>query len=285
MPRVLLDLAEKFESIGARAALFLSIALLAAVGVGDYVTGPHLILSSFYLIPILVVTWKISAKSGIATACLAYALWTGINLLGGGVDVSVSYVLSEGSIKLATGLLFVVLLSKLKQSLAREARLARHDFLTRLANRTAFYETVGAEMSRCRRSGRPLSIAYIDLDNFKQLNDRSGHRVGDNALKEISEIMRSTLRSTDVPARLGGDEFAVMLPEAEANAAAKAVQTLQSRLLRTMQERHWPITFSIGLATFETIPGSVDEMIKRADTLMYVVKKDCKGGMKSEIFS
>lgn len=284
-PQLLPKLGEKFESIGARAALFFSIAFLAVVGVGDYVTGPHLILSSLYLIPILVVTWKVSAKSGIAMSCLAYALWTGINLLAGGTDVSTSYVFSEGSIKLATGLLLVFLLSKLRQSLAREARLARHDFLTKLANRNSFYEAVGAEMSRCKRFGRVLSIAYIDLDNFKELNDRLGHRGGDNALKAVAEIMRSTLRSTDVPARLGGDEFAVMLTEADANAAAKAVRMLHSRLLKTMQKRNWPITFSIGMATFATIPGSVDEMIKRADTLMYSVKKDGKGDIKAEVFS
>jgi diguanylate cyclase (GGDEF)-like protein len=212
-------------------------------------------------------------------------VWTGINLLGGGADISASYVLSEGSIKLATGLLFVFLLSKLKQSLAREARLARHDFLTKLANRTAFYETVGTEMSRCRRSGRAISIAYIDLDNFKQLNDQRGHRAGDNALKAIAEIMRSTLRSTDVPARIGGDEFAVMLTEADADVAARTVGMLRSRLLERMERRGWPITFSIGLATFTTIPDSVDEMIKRADGLMYIVKKDGKGDIKREVFS
>jgi diguanylate cyclase (GGDEF)-like protein len=279
------DVRKGLENTGALTALFMSVVLLAAIGVGDSMSGPQLSLSSLYLIPILIVTWKISGKAGIAMSCLAYSLWTGVNLHTGETNVSASYVYSEGIIKLATALLFILLLSKLKQSLANEARLARHDFLTRLANRTAFYETVGTEMSRCRRFGHVLSIAYIDLDNFKQLNDRLGHRAGDNALKAIAEVMRTTLRSTDVPARLGGDEFAVMLTEADASAAAKAVRMLHSRLLKRMQKRGWPITFSIGLATFAAIPGSVDEMIKRADGLMYLVKKDGKGDIKTEVFS
>lgn len=278
-------LREGFESIGAATGLLIGIALLAAIGACDYLAGPRLSLSSLYLIPVLVVTWKTSVKTGVAMSCFAYALWTSVNLQWGAANFSASYVYSEGIIKLATALLFVAILSKLKYSLAREARLARRDFLTKLPNRAAFYETVGGELSRCKRFGRALSIAYIDLDDFKQVNDRFGHRAGDNALKLVAEIMRSTLRSTDVPARLGGDEFAVMLTEADANAAAKAARTLHAQLLESMQQRNWPITFSIGLATFDAIPDSVDEMIRRADALMYTVKKEGKGDVRTQVFS
>ena len=218
-------------------------------------------------------------------SCLAYALWTGLNLQWGGARFSTSFIYSEGAIKFATAMIFVVLLSRLKQSLAREARLARRDSLTKLANRTAFYETVEAEMLRYKRFGHPLSIAYIDLDNFKNLNDMLGHRTGDNALRVVAEIIRSALRSTDVPARLGGDEFAVMLTEANASAADKAVRSLHSLLLNGMQRHGWPVTFSIGLATFDAIPVSVDAMIKRADALMYTVKKDGKGDIRTRVFS
>ena len=266
-------------------ALAVSIILLVAVAICDYLVGPKLSLSSLYLIPIFVATWRVTRRAGIAMSLVAYAVWTGVNLDVPWENASRAYVYWEGFIKLSTALVFVMLLSKLRQSLATEARLARTDFLTGLANRTAFYEKVDLEMARCRRFGHKLSIAYIDLDDFKQLNDRFGHRVGDDALKLIAGAMTATLRSTDVAARLGGDEFAVLLPESGGEAAERAIGKLHSQLLKPMRERGWPVTFSIGVATFATIPGSVDDMIRRADGLMYHVKKEGKGNVRAEVFS
>lgn len=275
---------EKSSGIGVAASLVASLALLAAIGLADYTLGRELSLSSLYLIPILVVTWRISTRTGFAVACFAYAMWIGVNLHVETGYIRPESVFWEGLIKLGTALLFVALLSKLKQSLSREADLARRDFLTGLANRTAFYESVDVEMARCERFGRALSIAYIDLDNFKEVNDRLGHRAGDAALKAIADIMRSALRSTDVPARLGGDEFAVMLTEAHAGSGATVLHALRARLLEAMQRRGWPVTFSMGLATFSEMPGSVDDMIRQADKLMYRVKKDGKGDIREEVF-
>ena len=277
--------ASRAGNLGERGALALSATLLVAVGVCDYLTGPRLSLSSLYLIPIFIVTWKVSRRAGIAMSCVAYTLWIGVNLEVPWENASSSYIYSEGFIKLSTALVFVVLLSRLRRSLAAEARLARSDFLTGLANRVAFYETVSLEMARCRRFGHGLSIAYVDLDNFKQLNDRLGHRTGDTALKLIADIMRGTLRATDLAARIGGDEFAVLLAQSDGEAAARAVAKLRAQLLESMRTRGWPVTFSIGLATFATVPASVDDMMRRADGLMYTVKNTGKGKVRAEVFS
>jgi len=280
----MLDPAGFLEHISLRAAVAFSVALLALLLLGDYAIGRELSLAPLYLIPVMLITWKTSATTGVAVSMLASGMWAAVTLHEDGTDLA-AYVLWEAAIRLATTVLFVALLSSLKASLARVNLLARKDSLTDLANRGSFYELVNQEMLRCKRYGGAISIAFIDLDKFKALNDRAGHDVGDEALRVVAQTLRAQLRSTDVPARLGGDEFAVMLPGMDARGASQATQILQSRLLSAMEHRGWPITFSIGLATFATAPDSADEMIKRADMLMYQMKREGKGGISEHVFA
>ncbi len=280
----MIESAMYLERMSARAAVAYSIAMLVMIAMGDYAIGRELSLSLLYLIPVMLITWKCSATAGVATSMLAYGLWAVITLLQTG-RTYLPYVLWEGALKLVTALLLIFALSRLKDSLTRVNLLARKDSLTDLANRVSFYELANHEMSRCKRYGGAISIAFIDLDNFKALNDRFGHDTGDEALRVVAQTLRAQLRSTDVPARLGGDEFAVMLAGMDARGASQAMQILQSRLLSAMQERGWRITFSIGLATFNKIPESVDQMIKHADMLMYKIKREGKGGVSEQVFA
>ena len=280
----MLDPAGFLERISVRTAVAFSIAVLVLLVAGDSAIGRELGLAPLYLIPVMLITWKTSATMGVAVSMFAFGLWAAAILHEDGTAIA-AYVLWEAAIRLATTVLFVALLSGLKASLARVNLLARKDSLTDLANRGSFYELVNQEMLRCKRYGGAISIAFIDLDKFKALNDRAGHDVGDEALRVVAQTLRSQLRSTDVPARLGGDEFAVMLPGMDARGASQATQILQSRLLSAMEHRGWPITFSIGLATFTTALDSADEMIKRADMLMYQMKREGKGGISEHVFA
>jgi len=277
--------AEKFlERLSVRAAVVGGIALLVLIATGDFLIGKELSLAPLYLIPIMLITWKTSATMGVAVSMLAYGLWATVTLAESGTAVA-AYVMWEAAIRLATIVLFVVVLSNLKASLERVSLLARKDSLTGLANRGTFYELLNQEVLRCKRYGGAISIAFIDLDKFKVLNDLSGHDVGDDVLRVVAQTLRAQLRSTDLPARLGGDEFAVMLPGLDAHGASQATQILQSRLLSAMESHGWPITFSVGLATFTTVLDSVDEMIKRADRLMYQMKREGKGGISEQVFA
>ena len=161
---------------------------------------------------------------------------------------------------------------------------SRKDSLTGLVNKGGFYQIVNSEMEVCRRYRRTLSITYIDCDNFKSVNDKYGHHVGDELLRVVSMTMQRKLRSSDLPGRLGGDEFAVMLPETSAEACRMVVEMLQQRLLQEMAGHKWPVTFSIGIATFTRMPSSIEEMIRQADKLMYAVKNTRKGAIKQEVF-
>jgi diguanylate cyclase (GGDEF)-like protein len=166
--------------------------------------------------------------------------------------------------------------TQLNLVMQREKELARTDMLTGLANRRAFYEALQAERARTARYGRPMTLVYLDLDNFKRVNDTLGHAVGDDLLACVADLLRRTLRASDTVGRLGGDEFALLLPETTAQAAEALLQKLGSVLMDTMQAKQWPVTFSMGAAAFLDNPASVEEMIRTADELMYSVKKSGK---------
>jgi len=168
------------------------------------------------------------------------------------------------------------LLKSQEAALEAERKLARIDSLTGLANRRAFYESTELERKRALRHARPLSLAYLDLDNFKQVNDRNGHEVGDELLACVGGIMRANLRAEDLVARLGGDEFAVLLPESDYQAASIAVAKLHRILSDEMQKHCWPVGVSMGMVTFESIPENVEDMVHAADELMYTVKHNGK---------
>ncbi len=162
--------------------------------------------------------------------------------------------------------------SRLKALLAKEHDLARIDPLTTVPNRRAFYEALDKERVRSNRYARPFTIAYVDLDNFKKVNDSLGHAVGDELLVEVALALKTNLRASDYIGRLGGDEFAILLPETDAAAANLVLRKLRLRLLEEMNAHAWHVTFSIGAATFLDPPDSLDVIIRIADETMYSIK-------------
>jgi diguanylate cyclase (GGDEF)-like protein len=119
-------------------------------------------------------------------------------------------------------------------------------------------------------------MAYIDLDNFKVINDSLGHAVGDNLLITVSETISSHIRNTDILSRFGGDEFVILLPETPGDAAATFLKKIHDQLNRAMTANNWAVSFSIGAVTYTKPPSSIDEIIKKADMLMYEVKRSGK---------
>jgi diguanylate cyclase (GGDEF)-like protein len=135
------------------------------------------------------------------------------------------------------------------------------------------------EINRSFRYQRDFTLAFIDVDNFKNINDTFGHSEGDTVLRAIATKIKSHLRKTDIIARVGGDEFVVLLPETDAQTAPVVVSNMQRALLKEMAENGWSITFSIGVLTLTAPQISVDEMLRRADQLMYVVKNGGKNNI------
>lgn len=239
----------------------------------------------FYVVPVALVAWFVNRRAGAFAALLSTATWLATDLLSGMVDANPLTPYLDTAIRCALFFLVIGAVAAIKGALEREKELARSDPLTGVANPRLFTELATAEIKRARRYRRPLSVAYIDIDDFKDVNDQLGHSTGDELLRVVATTMRNNLRAVDILARLGGDEFALVLPEAGALAAPLVLQKLRLELLAAMERNHWPVTFSVGLITFPTPPASVQEMINLADTLMYEVKRAEKNSVKHAVWS
>ena len=257
--------------------------LIALIGVADYLTAHALSISTFYLAPICIMTWFVGKRAGILTVAICAITWL-VSLVAGAASYSNALV-SIWNLMVGVGLFGVVqvILSNLRGALDHERELARTDALTGAANSRAFTELAQLELKRAVRYNRPFSLAYIDVDNFKEVNDRFGHATGNALLRTVVETMNANVRPVDSVARLGGDEFAILFVEAGYKEAHTAMRRLQKALREMSQREGWTVTFSIGMVTCEDPVGSVDDLLKMADTLMYTVKRGSKNGLRHEV--
>jgi diguanylate cyclase (GGDEF)-like protein len=148
----------------------------------------------------------------------------------------------------------------------------RTDELTGATNRRYFMELGGEEINRCRRYGRNMSLLMIDLDHFKQINDRFGHGVGDEALLRFSELCGSTLRKSDIFGRLGGEEFAIIIPEESLHEAEQTAERLRKRVELAFASTPYRLTISVGVCELGPDDKSIGELLSRADAMMYKAK-------------
>lgn len=149
---------------------------------------------------------------------------------------------------------------------------ASHDALTGALNRGAFFKLAGAEFEQGRRNGRPLSVALLDLDHFKEINDRYGHATGDRVLQDFSQAVHDMLRPVDAFGRYGGEEFVLLLPGLARDEAAAMTRRLRAAILPGPGLP--PYTVSIGVATLSPDAGNIDELLIAADKALYRAKKN-----------
>lgn len=250
--------------------------LLTLVAWVDHVGGLDLHLEAFYLLPVVVVAWICGRLNGWVTAALATVLWTLVDVGGFPVRIRYGRIVWNSAIEMA----FFSGVSLLTSFVSRQAHqlqeLAREDSLTGVANRRAFFAALSGLVDLAMRRPRVWTLVYIDVDEFKRVNDLLGHRVGDEVLRAVGGSLRTATRRTDVVGRLGGDEFAVLMPETDFRQAETAVRKLQAILDAVMKGGGWPVTFSIGVTTFLTVPPSPDAALAAADAQMYEVKRGRK---------
>lgn len=266
------------------ALIAIALAILAGVGILNYLAGPDLSTWIFYLIPIFLVTWFIERWVGILMSILSALTWTGADCVSRVECWDEALPYWNGMARLGYFLTLTFILSALKNAIQKEKELSRIDFLTKVGNRRYFIELANIEINRARRNEHPLSVAYVDLDNFKTINDCFGHSLGDHLLWLVANTIKNNVRLTDTVARIGGDEFAILLPEAGPELAGAIIRRVQKVNLEMMQENGWPVTFSIGVVTFLSPPAMVDEILKKTDQLMYGAKNEGKNAIKHEIF-
>jgi diguanylate cyclase (GGDEF)-like protein len=264
----------------------LAVALLALIGLGDTVLPKQVSFSYLYLVPTGICAWYAGRRAAVAMAVACIVVWTVSDFhTAGGIYPNPVLPLWNGAIRFSFYLIMALLLVELRRSLQHEKELARTDFLTGLANPRWFYEVCETEARRSRRYQRPMTLVYIDVDDFKSVNDRFGHRGGDNLLRTVAETIRATIRHTDFAARWGGDEFVILLPETDSDQSAVVVDKLRAQLLAGVLARGWPVTFSLGVGTLRRPEGSVEDFVARADALMYLAKRQGKNSVSYQVWS
>lgn len=249
---------------------------ISLIGWLDWAISVEISTSIFYVAPVAFVAWYAGGVAGVLTAVLAAAVWLLTDRLWVSPYSHPAILFWNGLVRLALFSIIAVLLARLHGQLRAERRLARCDGLTGVFNARAFSERLQEELHRLRRFGRVFSLAYIDLDNFKLVNDRRGHGEGDAVLLAVAETLRGSVRDVDTVARIGGDEFAVLFVEAEAGPSAAALENVRRALGLAMRQGGWPITFSVGMVTYAAAPELDSEAVALADELMYEVKRGSK---------
>jgi len=238
--------------------------------------GARFDLSLFFLIPLFIGTWNGGIWQGIIisfTACIFWFL-ADRSLLSGRADLPI--ILVNQTFRLIMFLVATYLFSELRISFHQHREEASTDHLTGLYNKRAFMRMASQELNRTGRTLKPVSVAYIDLDNFKSVNDEKGHDEGDKLLQAVALSIKDNIRSFDIPSRLGGDEFIILFSDTNDEGAKSVAQKVQKHLGQTMTKNGWPVTFSIGLVTFFRSPGKVEEIITQGDSAMYAAKKGGK---------
>ncbi|MBU1043929.1 MAG: GGDEF domain-containing protein [Candidatus Omnitrophica bacterium] len=265
--------------------LLLGGTLIVFIGLIDYLTGYQISLSLFYLLPIALVCWYVSKEHGIVFALFSILVWFDVNMADKGQEFNLSILIWNAIIRLGFFLIVVSLLGKLKIALEFEKKVSRTDYLTSVANSRFFYELAEMEIERAKRHNRMFSLAYMDVDNFKKVNDNFGHKTGDLLLQTIAETIKSLLRKTDLIARLAGDEFAILLAETDNDKALETIKRIKECLNVKVREKAWPVSFSFGLITNISNPGTLAEIINKADSLMYIAKKNGKNTIECKQYN
>ena len=270
-------LAASLQGWPPRAAARVAFGLVVAVGTAEALSGFEVSLLLLYAVPVALAAWAVTPRTAYTLAAVAVTLPTLFAALAG-EPIGWAVIWSVLSNFVLLGII-VMLLTTLRRRLSDEAAFVATDTLTGLLNRGSFIAQLDAELTRAARYGRAFTLAYVDLDNFKAVNDLEGHDAGDELLRRIADALRSSTRQTDVLGRLGGDEFAAVLPEITGGATGSVLENLRKQLIRAMEKGGWPVTFSIGAVTFETPIDTSREALRVADEAMYAVKRSGKDGI------
>jgi len=250
----------------------------------DFVTGNIFYSEPFFVLPILIASWYGSKKAGILMAICSTVIWFILKNLIYDNNFSLEQTIFAWLSHFIAYILLAIMITNFRNVHRIEVVAADTDNLTSIINSRGFYAELANELLRSTRFKRVFSLAYIDIDNFKYINDSKGHLIGDKLLIEVAKCLKLALRATDTVARLGGDEFVCLLPETKSQAAKKVFSKVREILSERMKSNNWPVSFSVGMVTFETPPDDIKEAIRIADDLMYKVKKNKKNNIAYRIW-
>ncbi len=253
------------------ALLIAVIVLVLGIGVADFLTGAQVSFSIFYLIPVAAAAWRGQRASAWFACILSAAVWLVVDTKS--MDYPNWFIpVWNAGVRLGFFVITATLLIRLSEALAEQTQLAEIDSLSGALNRRALERQASYVLQLADRHQHSVVVAYLDIDNFKRINDTLGHAVGDEILRAMGGLLRSRLRDTDLLCRLGGDEFAMLLPETDFAGASALIKDVLGDLQQLAGSRHWDIGFSVGAVVCESPLPLLEAAIRRADELMYACK-------------
>ena len=274
--RKILNQLDRLDALPKIFVAVLNFLLLIILGFINYKLGYEIAFSIFYVFPVGLAAWAIGRRWGNIFSLISAMLWVAIDIYSGHNYSSIIIAFWNGLVRLGFFVVITALLVEIKKVLKNEKIMGRIDHITEIPNARSFFESAEKEVSLSARKKRPLTIAYLDVDNFKEINDSLGHNKGDEVLKKIAGTIRANIRQSELVARIGGDEFVLIYPETDEKTAKNIIYVLQSRLNAAVNNILPKISFSIGVITCASGECTLQEMIRLADNRMYDSKKSGK---------
>jgi diguanylate cyclase (GGDEF)-like protein len=219
---------------------------------------------AFYFLP-----WRRAARQ-LPFVTLTY--WVALAYGGGGPERAVQWGLTMATLA-AVCTLVAMLRRRFDALVERLAETAATDPLTGLGNRHTFDQLIEREFERARRTNQPLALVIADLDSFKAVNDRLGHRAGDEVLRRLAALLCETCRRTEAPLRLGGDEFAFLLVSTDTEAAAQFAERIRRAVRTEFAYDAQPVTLSLGVASYPIDSPGLADLLRSADDAVYAAKR------------
>ncbi len=274
---------EIFQALENRSQLFWIITgsvFVGLLGIADYLTGYELNFSLFYLAPVALVSWYSGQWLGLFISILSAFAWLAADIASRQTYSQPALFAWNALIQCGVFIITSYLIVQLRRLQKAERAAARTDYITGAMNARHFHEVLEMELRSSRRYPHPFTVAYMDIDNFKLVNDKNGHETGNEVIRFVVGEMKRQLRNTDIIARIGGDEFALLLPFCRQPESEIVITRLHTHLTTEMRRKNWPLTFSMGVVICEAIPDSAAELIKMSDELMYAVKHSTKNDIR-----
>ena len=273
---ILLQLPKSVKVILGMGVLLLSI----LIGYFDWKSGSDFSFSLFYIIPPSIAAWFLARNYTIFVSVFNIIIWQWVDIVSNRIPQSLPENIWNLASRLVILVLVGLLLHSLRNALEREKVLSSKDDLTNVLNARSFGNRLDDELARAIRYSRPLTLAFLDVDDFKLVNDTYGHKVGDQVLQEMADVMSQSIRKNDAIGRLGGDEFSIILIETGLAEARSIITSLQKTINDVIKANNWPISISIGVISCVMMYCDSDRLIHFADQIMYSVKEDSKGSVK-----
>jgi diguanylate cyclase (GGDEF)-like protein len=252
---------------------------VVVIGAVDYFSGQEISasVSFFYLGPFALAAWYVGRFAGVAISLIFGVGWYIADIVSDSQYSHHTIPIWNAFIRFAFCLVMSLLLTALRASSLHQRHLAETDGLTELYGRRAFENRLEHDLALAQRHKSAVTLAYLDLNNFKAVNDTYGHNEGDRVLRTTGRVLKDSVRLADTAARIGGDEFALVLPDTDNLGAQQVIANLARGLQKALTSSKLEVGFSIGVVTFLNPDLSVARAVDAADAVMYEVKRKGKG--------